>query len=366
LLQACTHVVPLHVAEPPVGFSVVQSEQFAPQWLSSFATQLLPQRWSGDMHWHDELAQCSLVGHLLLQPLQLLSSFVKLTHDDPQSISDPEHPETHPYPLGADDTGPHTGSALPAAHVVLHAPQLGLAPSESVHPAPVFAQSSYPLAHWYVHFPPLHPRPAALTFGSCEQSWPHAPQLCTSVIVSPHPASTVASGAESTGLESIAVPVSSAVPVSGPVPVSGGSVLSTGASSAIVWSGEASGPPPASSPGSCTGSVPTHAPATHCCWLRQSPGEWHVLRQKPDWQLEPAGHSVPGPHAAMPSATQAVPTCVCRQREPSMQSESVRQGGLHTRKMQTSPAVVQSELSTQDAPLEASPTFSVGSFAPMI
>jgi hypothetical protein len=48
------------------------------------------------MHWHDELAQCSLVEHLLLQPLQLLSSFVVSTHDEPQSVCDPEHPETQP------------------------------------------------------------------------------------------------------------------------------------------------------------------------------------------------------------------------------------------------------------------------------
>jgi hypothetical protein len=97
-LQLCVHVsdVVSHFPVPPVGAMAVQLRHDAPQWLSSSATQLLPQRWYGDAHVQLELTQCSLVAHLLLQPLQLLSSIVVSTHDDPQSICDPEHPETQP------------------------------------------------------------------------------------------------------------------------------------------------------------------------------------------------------------------------------------------------------------------------------
>jgi hypothetical protein len=78
-LHACLHCVPSHVAVPPVGATVAQFVQDAPHALLSFATQEPPHTCIGLAHWHMLFTQCSPDAHLLLQPLQLLSSLVVST-----------------------------------------------------------------------------------------------------------------------------------------------------------------------------------------------------------------------------------------------------------------------------------------------
>jgi hypothetical protein len=78
-LHDCLQLVPLHVALPPVGATVEQFVQDAPHALLSFGTQEPLHTCIGLAHWHMLFTQCSPVAHLLLQPLQLLSSLVVST-----------------------------------------------------------------------------------------------------------------------------------------------------------------------------------------------------------------------------------------------------------------------------------------------
>jgi hypothetical protein len=158
---------------------------------------------------------CVAVQAMLHLP-QLVVLVVVSTHVIPQSIgADIGHPDWHAKPPGLPADGAHSG-VLPE-HVVPQVPQLGLADRSVAQPAPASAQSAWPAAHRYVHVPPTHASPAALTLGNAVQSWPQAPQLWTSLLVFPQPASIATS------------PVASA-PESAVVPESAVIVLSSGAS----------------------------------------------------------------------------------------------------------------------------------------
>jgi hypothetical protein len=87
VLQEGTQLVPLQVADPPVGAPAAQIAHEGPQALSSFATHAPLQTWFGDAHWHEPPTQCSPLGHCLLQPLQLLSSVVRSTQALPQGLN---------------------------------------------------------------------------------------------------------------------------------------------------------------------------------------------------------------------------------------------------------------------------------------
>ena len=199
------------------------------------------------------------------------------------------------------------------------------------------------------------------------QSCPHEPQLCGSVLVLPHGLSVTATSADGELASGVGEPstVESTTPPLADVPsASSDASAPTGLPSPRDWSDEAS-ETTAARPGSCVGSVPTQTPAWHSCWLRHRWDPPHALRHAPAWQVDPVGHVCVASHVATRLATQAVASGVCKQREPSLQSASVWHGGLQTRKMQTCPVVVQSELRTHGGAVEASEPRSVGSFAPM-
>jgi hypothetical protein len=155
----------------------------------------------------------------LLHRPQLFVLVVVSTHDIPHSIgADIGHPDWHEKPPGLPAAGAHTG--VPPEHEVPQVPQLGLADRSVWQPVPACAQSAWPAAHWYVHVPPTHASPEALTLGNVVQSCPHVPQLWTSVLLpqlASVGASPVASGPESSVVVVLSSPASSAA---SPAPVS--------------------------------------------------------------------------------------------------------------------------------------------------
>ncbi len=145
------------------------------------------------------------------------------------------------HSFGADGGQPATQPNAPASpdgeqsgavggQLAPHAPQAVLDDTLVGHPAPAFAQSPKPAAHWYEQVPPWQASPTALTWGRRVQSLPHAPQLERSVSDT-HPPSHADRPAPQAALSlplstSEAAPTSPSVP-SRWVPPSGATVTSS-------------------------------------------------------------------------------------------------------------------------------------------
>jgi hypothetical protein len=76
--------VPSHVGVPWIGAEHIV--QVAPHALTSLVTHIPPQKCVAPAHWHVLLTQCLPPVQASPHPLQLLSSFVVLTHAPPHGV----------------------------------------------------------------------------------------------------------------------------------------------------------------------------------------------------------------------------------------------------------------------------------------
>jgi hypothetical protein len=131
-------------------------------------------------HWllaHVGCALVTLFGHASPHPLQLLALLVVSTQAPLHRVGVVVgHPETH-VPAA------HTGSF--AGHAFVHEPQVDFVVMSVSHPSSGLpSQSAHPAAHddaGKLHAPAVVQDVVPATCARFVQSWPHVPQLCTSL-----------------------------------------------------------------------------------------------------------------------------------------------------------------------------------------